>query len=146
MIIVKNWARLERVELQKGNKAIKKRLTKRFEGQFVLRQCQKKKRSEFMAGVFLTTADQPSLAFVCFFGIAIVFVGLIVLIGCIYLMNFLCDKLVKQKAPEKASAPAPVASKEIANRGEIVAAVCAAVAEEEGTDISAIRVISFKKL
>ena len=146
MIIVKNWARLERVELQKGSEAIKKRLTKHFEGQFVLRQCQKKKRSEFMAGVFLTTADQPSLAFVCFFGIAVVFVGLIVLIGCIYLMNFLCDKLVKQKAPEKASAPAPVASKEIANRGEIVAAVCAAVAEEEGTDISAIRVISFKKL
>ena len=99
-----------------------------------------------MAGVFLTaTADQPSLAFVCFFGIAVVFVGLIVLIGCIYLMNYLCDKFAK-KAPVKESAPAPVASKEIANRGEIVAAVCAAVAEEEGTDISAIRVISFKKL
>ena len=97
-----------------------------------------------MAGVFLT--NEPSLAFVCFFGAAIVFVGLIILIGCIYLMNFICDKFSKEKAPVKASTPAPVASKEIANRGEIVAAVCAAVAEEEGTDISAIRVISFKKL
>lgn len=97
-----------------------------------------------MAGVFLT--NEPSLAFVCFFGAAIVFVGLIILIGCIYLMNFICDKLSKEKAPVKVSTPAPVASKEIANRGEIVAAVCAAVAEEEGTDISAIRVISFKKL
>ena len=98
-----------------------------------------------MAGVFLT--NEPSLAFVCFFGVAVVFAGLIILIGCIYLMNLICDKLSKEKAPVKASTPAPVvASKEIANRGEIVAAVCAAVAEEEGTDISAIRVISFKKL
>lgn len=98
-----------------------------------------------MAGVFLT--NEPSLAFVCFFGVAVVFAGLIILIGCIYLMNLICDKLSKEKAPVKVSTPAPVvASKEIANRGEIIAAVCAAVAEEEGTDISAIRVISFKKL
>jgi hypothetical protein len=34
----------------------------------------------------------------------------------------------------------------IENREEIVAAVCAAVAEEEGVDISALRVVSFKKL
>ncbi len=99
-----------------------------------------------MAGVMLTATNEPSLAFLCFFGIAVVFVGLIILIGCIYLMNYVCDKFFKEKAPVKESAPAPVASKEIANRGEIVAAVCAAVAEEEGTDISAIRVISFKKL
>ena len=100
-----------------------------------------------MAGVMLTATNEPSLAFLCFFGIAVVFVGLVILIGLVYLMNYVCDKVFKEKtAPAKESAPAPVASKEIANRGEIVAAVCAAVAEEEGTDVSAIRVISFKKL
>ena len=46
---------------------------------------------------------------------------------------------------KKAEIPAPV-SAEIPNRSEIVAAVCAAIAEEEGKDISAIRVVSFKKL
>ncbi len=98
-----------------------------------------------MAGVLLAT--EPSLAFVCFFGVAIVFVGLVVLIGLIYLMNFVCDKLFKEKEAKKESAPvATTGTAQIANRGEIVAAVCAAVAEEEGTDISAIRVISFKKL
>jgi hypothetical protein len=45
----------------------------------------------------------------------------------------------------EASAPA-VASAVIENRDELVAAVCAAVAEENGTDISAIRVVSFKKV
>ncbi len=34
----------------------------------------------------------------------------------------------------------------IENRQEVLAAVCAAIAEENGTDISAIRVISFKKV
>ncbi len=35
---------------------------------------------------------------------------------------------------------------EIPNRQELVAAVCSAVAEEMGADISSIRVLSFKKL
>ena len=100
-----------------------------------------------MAGVMLT-ADTPSLGFVCFFGVGVVFAGLVILIGLVYLMNFICDKLTKGKNVKKESAPvvATAGTTEIANRGEIVAAVCAAVAEEEGTDISAIRVISFKKL
>lgn len=91
---------------------------------------------------------EPSLAFVCFFGIAVVFCGLVILIGLIYLMNLICDKLFKDKPQEaRVSAPsASVASKEIPNRPEMVAAVVAAIAEEEGTDISAIRVLSFKKL
>jgi hypothetical protein len=63
-----------------------------------------------------------------------------------------CNKsLAKGEAnkPAQASAPAPapaVSSEAVENRGEILAAVCAAVAEEEGADISAIRVISFKKV
>ena len=101
-----------------------------------------------MPATLLTATQEASLGFVCFFGIAVVFSGLVILIGLVYLMNLLCDKLVKEKAPKKAPAPAPVSaqSTEIPNREEIVAAVIAAVAEEEGTDISAIRVLSFKKV
>ena len=46
-----------------------------------------------------------------------------------------------------AAAPkAPAAPAAIENRAEIIAAVCAAAAEEMGTDISALRVVSFKKI
>jgi sodium pump decarboxylase gamma subunit len=99
-----------------------------------------------MANTFLA-ANEPGLAFVCFFGVAVVFCGLVILIGLVYLMNYLCDKFIKAAPqPKQAAAPAPVVSAEIPNREEIVAAVVAAIAEEEKTDISAIRVLSFKKV
>ena len=97
----------------------------------------------------LLVAQEPNLAFVCFFGAAVVFVGLVILIGLIYLMNFLCDKLIKEKAPKNVAQSAPATSANndvIPNREEVVAAICAAIAEEEGTDISAIRVVSIKKV
>ena len=55
------------------------------------------------------------------------------------------DKADIKAAPAPVAA-APAANAPIENRSEIVAAVCAAVAEEEGVDISALRVVSFKKL
>ena len=100
------------------------------------------------------TAELP-LAFVCGLGVAVVFIGLICIIGIVMLMNLFCGGYSGKKASftEQNSAPAtPVsaapaaAPAPIENRQEIIAAVCAAVAEENGTDISAIRVISFKKL
>ena len=98
-----------------------------------------------MANTFLA-ANEPGLAFVCFFGVAVVFIGLVILIGLVYLMNYLCDKFIKAAPQAKKEAVAPVQSAEIPNREEIVAAVVAAIAEEEKTDISAIRVLSFKKV
>ena len=113
-------------------------------GAFLNRFDQKIVRRKIMAQTLL---EAPSLAFVCFFGVAVVFVGLVVLIGLVYLMNFICDKLVKDKEPKKAAAPVVSANNDvIPNREELVAAVCAAIAEEEGTDISAIRVVSIKKV
>ena len=44
-------------------------------------------------------------------------------------------------APTPAAAPAP-----IANRKKILAAVCAVIAEENGCDVNAIRVKSFRKI
>ena len=98
-------------------------------------------------------AAEPSNFFVVIMGLCIVFIGLICIIGLIELMAFVCGKFFKEKAPaaKDTAAPAPTApaasaSGAIENRGELVAAICAAVAEELGTDISALRVISLKKL
>lgn len=92
-------------------------------------------------------AAEPSNLFVVVFGILTVFVGLICIIAIIELMTAICRKFEKPAKAEPAkAAPAAAAPAAIENRGEIVAAVCAAVAEELGTDISALRVISFKKL
>ena len=94
-------------------------------------------------------ADKTHWALVCLIGIGVVFVGLAIIIGLVELMNFITTKAEgkkKESAPVDAVASAPVASAVIENRDELVAAVCAAVAEENGTDISAIRVVSFKKV
>ncbi len=95
-----------------------------------------------------TLLEAPSLGFVCFFGIAVVFAGLVLLIALVYLMNFISDRFDKSKAPKnKESAPVVSAGNDvIPNREELTAAICTAIAEEEGTDISAIRVISIKKV
>ena len=111
---------------------------------------------EFMFHLALaagTAKDMPTWL-VCVLGVSVVFVGLICIIGILYLMNFIIGlsegkktaKEVAPSAPAVAPTPAQAAGAPIENRREIIAAVCAAVAEEEGTDISAIRVISFKKL
>jgi Na+-transporting methylmalonyl-CoA/oxaloacetate decarboxylase gamma subunit len=102
--------------------------------------------------LFAGTAGEIHPLIVCIIGVGVVFVGLACIIGLVELMTFICNKILDKGETKKASVPAqavksaPVASGVIENRGEILAAVCAAVAEEEGTDISAIRVISFKKL
>ena len=82
--------------------------------------------------------------FVVAMGLITVFFGLIVLIVICELMGAICKRTVK--APEAAqTAPAPAAAP-IANRQELVAAVSAAIAEEMGTDVSAIRILSLKKV
>ena len=95
-------------------------------------------------------ASDPNVALVCLLGVGVVFVGLIAIIGIVKLTNLACDflKLTKPVAPAAPAptAPATPASGPIPNKQEILAAVCAAVAEEEGVDVSAIRVLSFKKL
>ncbi|MBO5262076.1 MAG: OadG family protein [Clostridia bacterium] len=99
--------------------------------------------------LFLAASNMP-WPLICLIGIAVVFVGLAIIIGLVELMNLVTTKTEgKKKASAPSAAPsasAPVQSAVIENRDEIVAAVCAAVAEENGTDISAVRVISFKKI
>ena len=78
-------------------------------------------------------------------GVGVVFVGLVLIILICKIMGLFFAKAVKS---EKKPAVAPVASTSapIENRQEIIAAVTAACAEEMGKDISALRVVSFKKL
>ena len=79
-------------------------------------------------------------------GVGVVFVGLVLIILICKIMGLFFAKTVKSSSkPEVAVAPAKT-SATIENRQEIIAAVTAACAEEMGKDISALRVISFKKL
>jgi Na+-transporting methylmalonyl-CoA/oxaloacetate decarboxylase gamma subunit len=71
-----------------------------------------------------------------------VFVGLIAIILICKLMG-----LVFRNAPKKPAAPVPASGTVTGEkRSELIAAVSAAIAEELGTDVSALRIISFKKL
>ena len=84
--------------------------------------------------------ENISTAFVVLMGMGTVFVGLI----CIILLCMLVGAFFKG-AKKPAAAPAPV-SEEIPRKQEMLAAVSAALAEELGTDVSAIRILSFKRL
>ena len=71
--------------------------------------------------------------FVCLMGMGTVFFGLI----CLIVLTTIMGKIVGGR-------PAPAAPE--GNRQEIAAAVSAAIAEELGTSITGIRIVSMKKL
>ncbi len=88
--------------------------------------------------------EMPNWFSVCM-GLGTVFIGLISIIFICLLIGVFCKPKAKKKEVPQAVAVAP-AKAEIENRQEIIAAVTAVAAEEMGKDISAIRVLSFKKL
>ena len=92
-------------------------------------------------------------------GIIIVFIGLICLIALVVLMGKIFGVLkgmseksegsIAPAAPAVSAAPATAPltpAAEIENRDELIVAFSAAVAEELGTDVSAIRIHSIKKI
>lgn len=86
--------------------------------------------------------------FVCLMGIGTVFVGLIcIIIVCKIVSGIirLTDKKSVDSITEVSSEPATQETA-IPDRQRLIAAVSAAVAEELGTDVSAIRILSFRKL
>ena len=89
-----------------------------------------------------------SNTFVILMGLGTVFFGLVCIILLCYVMSFVVQKLAKPEAPTPASMPVATAPAKtsIANRQEFIAAVSAAIAEDLGTDISAIRILSVKEL
>ena len=85
--------------------------------------------------------------FIVGMGVGTVFLGLVCIVLLCLIMSAICR--AAERKPDTAAEPAAVsasAEKPIENRQEIIAAVSAALAEEMGTDISAIRIHSFKKL
>ena len=86
-----------------------------------------------------------SILFVCLMGMGTVFFGLACLIVLTMLLGRACASsaapaAVPAPAPAAAPAPAP------ADQQALVAAISAAVAEELGTDVSGIRILSLRKL
>ena len=92
---------------------------------------------------------EPSNLFVCLLGIGTVFFGLVCLILLCKIIGLLTAKSNTSTKNEITASPKATVSpvnQTIENRQEIIAAVSAAIAEELGTDISALRIISFKKI
>ncbi len=85
-----------------------------------------------------------SSLFVCLMGLGTVFVGLVCIILLVTLMSYVCRKSEGRSA--SAPAAAPVNAPKPGIQPELIAAVSAAIAEEMGTDISAIRIVSMKQI
>ena len=83
-----------------------------------------------------------SLWFVCLMGMGTVFFGLVCIIILTKLMSAVLGK--KPEPAQSASRSADVLPQTVTP--ELVAAVSAALAEELGTDITGIRIISMKKV
>lgn len=90
--------------------------------------------------------SEVSNLFVVLMGMGVTFFGL----TCLILLTTIMGKIIGSKSSSAAPAavaatPVPVATPVI-NRKEVIAAVSAAIAEELGTDVSAIRIRSFKQV
>ena len=86
-----------------------------------------------------------SNGFVVLMGIGTVFFGLICIIVLSYVMSAICRVNGKQPVTAGAAA-APAQIDSIPNRQAMIAAVSAAIAEDLGTDLTGIRILSVKKL
>lgn len=85
--------------------------------------------------------------FVIVMGLGTTFVGLICIILLCSILGVLCKALVKEdKAPAAKSATASQSLPMPENKQEILAAVCAVIAEELGTEVEALKVVSFKRV
>lgn len=85
-----------------------------------------------------------NLGFVVLMGIGTVFFGLICLIALSYIMSAICRST--EKKTESTPAAASAAPAAIPNRQAMIAAIAAVIAEEEGADVSGIRILSVKQL
>lgn len=103
---------------------------------------------EVLTATANAAASLPSW-FVVVMGMGIVFFGLICIVVLCTVMSAIVRSLEKTSAAEVSAAPVPAVPAEpepIANRQELVAAISAVLAEELGKDVSAIRILSLKKV
>ena len=84
------------------------------------------------------------ILFVVLMGMGTVFFGLVCIIFLTRCMGWICKKTEK---PAPCKTPAvPLSQEPAENRQEMIAAIAAAIAEDLGTDVSGIRILSVKKL
>lgn len=96
-------------------------------------------------------ASEPSLPLVVGLGIGMVFFGLVCIIALCYILGAVIGAFESRRPAPAAAKPAEQVSasdrtESIAKNGELIAAISAAIAEDMGTDVSAIRIKSIKKL
>ena len=89
--------------------------------------------------------EDISNLFVVIMGLGVVFIGLLSIVILTTIMSAVIRAMEGKKKVE-APAAAPAAAAPIANRGELVAAIAACVAEDLGTDVSGIRIVSIKNV
>ncbi len=105
-----------------------------------------------MYETFLAKADfvgtELEMPYTVLIGVAAVFAGLVCIVLLCKIIGLICGKAKSAEKTESAVVAPQVqaAAQPIENRQQIIAAVSAAVAEELGTDVSAIRILSFKKI
>ena len=80
--------------------------------------------------------------FVVLMGLGTVFAGLLCIILLVTLMSWVC---ARTSAPQMPAAPAAMPAPGAVTPA-MMAAVAAAIAEDMGTDVSAIRIVSMKKV
>ena len=88
---------------------------------------------------------EASIGMVVLLGVGIVFVGLICIVIVCSIFGLIGKTGNKTKKPKEENLPV-AAEEEIPDRQEFVAAVSAAIAEELGKDVSAIRILSIKRM
>ena len=80
-------------------------------------------------------------------GLGTVFFGLICLILICYAMSAVVKVFTKNENKKEAASPVvPSAPVAVANKGEFVSAIAAAIAEDLGTDVTGIRIKSIKRV
>ncbi|MDD6022779.1 MAG: OadG family protein [Oscillospiraceae bacterium] len=82
-----------------------------------------------------------STIFVCLMGMGTVFFGLI----CLIILTTLLGRIAGKTKPAPEAVPTPAVEPAV-NQQELIAAISAAIAEDLGTDITGIRILSVKKL
>ena len=97
--------------------------------------------------LIMLDAAAPGPGTVILLGLGIVFLGLACIILLLYLMGWLVGLADRKKKEAPAALETPAEEETvIPNRGEFVAAVSAALAEELGSDITKIRIVSIRRL
>lgn len=83
-----------------------------------------------------------SIIFVCLMGMGTVFFGLV----CLIVLTTLLGRVYGWDHPSAAPAAAVPEAATAVDQQELIAAISAAIADELGTDITGIRILSIKKL